>query len=182
MSNNLEWDTNTRMVSGYDASAWSALDGWRVPTEKELQSLFGKGYAGAYWSSTKLIGGMGAIVNFDNESTYMCGFHMVEKLMLVRSVDIPADNPKLEEVLVDRGQRYGEFKELAVISQALKTTMIGSSGWQHLEPYQCEALEMIAHKIARILNGDANYADSWVDIAGYATLVESRLGGKGEGS
>jgi len=40
---------------------------------------------------------------------------------------------------------------------------------------QREALEMIAHKIARILNGDPNYADNWIDIAGYATLVANRL-------
>jgi len=42
---------------------------------------------------------------------------------------------------------------------------------------QREALEMIAHKIARIINGDPNYADSWVDIAGYAKLVSDRLEG-----
>ena len=46
-----------------------------------------------------------------------------------------------------------------------------------LDPDQREALEMIAHKIARIVNGDPNYADSWVDIAGYATLVADRLQG-----
>lgn len=34
---------------------------------------------------------------------------------------------------------------------------------------------MIAHKIARILNGDPDYDDSWVDIAGYATLVVKKL-------
>lgn len=36
---------------------------------------------------------------------------------------------------------------------------------------------MIFHKIARILNGDPNYADSWVDIAGYAKLVADELEG-----
>ena len=36
---------------------------------------------------------------------------------------------------------------------------------------------MIAHKIGRILNGDPNYADSWVDIAGYAQLVANELEG-----
>lgn len=46
-----------------------------------------------------------------------------------------------------------------------------------LDPDQREALEMIAHKIARILNGDPNYADSWHDVAGYATLVADRLQG-----
>ncbi len=43
---------------------------------------------------------------------------------------------------------------------------------------QTEALEMICHKIARIINGDSDYADSWVDIAGYATLVANRLNEK----
>jgi len=38
-----------------------------------------------------------------------------------------------------------------------------------------EALEMILHKIARILNGNPNYADSWQDIAGYAQLIVKRL-------
>lgn len=42
---------------------------------------------------------------------------------------------------------------------------------------QKEALEMIASKIARILNGNTNNEDSWRDIAGYATLVADRLKG-----
>jgi hypothetical protein len=37
---------------------------------------------------------------------------------------------------------------------------------------------MVAHKIARIINGDPNYSDSWVDVAGYAKLVADRLDGK----
>ena len=46
-----------------------------------------------------------------------------------------------------------------------------------LKADQQEALEMILHKIARIVNGDPDYADSWVDIAGYAKLVADRLEG-----
>ena len=38
---------------------------------------------------------------------------------------------------------------------------------------------MVAHKAARILNGDPNIADSWHDIAGYTQLVAQRLN-KGE--
>jgi hypothetical protein len=34
---------------------------------------------------------------------------------------------------------------------------------------------MIAHKISRIVNGDANYMDSWIDIVGYAQLVIDKL-------
>jgi hypothetical protein len=40
---------------------------------------------------------------------------------------------------------------------------------------QAEALDMICHKIGRIVNGDPDYADSWIDIAGYAKLVADRL-------
>ena len=47
-----------------------------------------------------------------------------------------------------------------------------------MQPDQKEALFMIAHKIGRIINGDPDYADSWIDIAGYAKLVGDRLNGE----
>jgi hypothetical protein len=54
--------------------------------------------------------------------------------------------------------------------------MHDTPNWESLRPDQKEALEMIQHKIARILNGDPDYVDSWTDIAGYSTLVADRLG------
>ena len=53
--------------------------------------------------------------------------------------------------------------------------MRGVLGWETLSFDAAEALDMIQHKIARILNGDPNYIDSWTDIIGYARLVEKRL-------
>jgi hypothetical protein len=47
--------------------------------------------------------------------------------------------------------------------------------WHMMNASQREACEMIAHKLGRIVNGDPNYADSWVDIAGYAQLVVNEL-------
>jgi hypothetical protein len=85
----------------------------------------------------------------------------------------------IEHTLTERGKRYGTFKGHAEISQGLKdliTIAIEERDTQ-LECDQAEALEMICHKIARILNGDPNYADSWHDIAGYAQLVADRLNG-----
>lgn len=79
--------------------------------------------------------------------------------------------------LTERGSRYGLFTEHAAITQKLKTVLYSNASWDGLEPDQKEALEMIAHKIGRIINGDPNYADSWVDIAGYAKLVADRLEG-----
>ena len=47
--------------------------------------------------------------------------------------------------------------------------------WPHLADDQRECLEMLAHKIGRILNGDPDYPDSWHDMVGYAKLVADRL-------
>ncbi len=81
----------------------------------------------------------------------------------------------VNEMQAGREGRYGSFQGHARISQDLKAAMHERSGWDGLQADQREALEMIQHKIARILNGDPNYADNWVDIAGYATLVANRL-------
>jgi hypothetical protein len=87
--------------------------------------------------------------------------------------------PDLNRTLNERENRYGIFTEHARITQELKQVMFEFCGkrWLELDPDQREALEMIAHKLGRILNGDPNYADSWHDIAGYAQLVADRLEG-----
>lgn len=82
----------------------------------------------------------------------------------------------VEAMLAQRGERYGEFAGHAAIAQDLKARMHAAEGWERLAPDQREALEMVQHKIARILNGDPSYDDNWVDIAGYAKLVADRLG------
>ena len=84
----------------------------------------------------------------------------------------------IEVTLTERGSRYGEFPTHARITQHLKDVMRNSPKWAELADDQKEALEMVAHKIGRVLNGDPNYIDSWHDIAGYVTLVERRLQGK----
>jgi hypothetical protein len=82
----------------------------------------------------------------------------------------------VKKILDQRKKTHGDFNTHAVISQQIKSVM-AQHGVHELDPNQIEALEMIAHKIARILNGDPTYADSWVDIAGYAKRVADRLEG-----
>ena len=82
-----------------------------------------------------------------------------------------------DDILADRGSRYGLFKDHAEITQQLKNliyTHANKTG-KTFAPDQAEALDMICHKIGRIVNGDPNYYDSWADIAGYAKLVSDRL-------
>ena len=82
----------------------------------------------------------------------------------------------ITDTLQERGQRYGVFTRHAEISQQLKE-VINQYQTKVLAADQQEALDMICHKIGRILNGDPDYADSWHDIAGYAQLVADRLNG-----
>lgn len=83
-----------------------------------------------------------------------------------------------EQLITERGSRYGKFKGGAEIMQELKYVMREVDGWNNLTPSQREALDMIQHKIGRILNGDPTYDDSWKDIAGYATLIVNELNGE----
>lgn len=86
----------------------------------------------------------------------------------------------IEATLAERGSRYGVFRDHAKITQELKRALFRHmDNVSHVEPDadQLEALEMICHKMGRIVNGDPDYADSWVDIAGYAKLVADRLQG-----
>jgi hypothetical protein len=83
----------------------------------------------------------------------------------------------IDEILKERGTKYGEFQYHAEVTQAFKKiiTQELSKRNKTLLADQQEALDMIVHKIARIINGDPNYHDSWADIAGYAKLVSDRL-------
>lgn len=81
----------------------------------------------------------------------------------------------VNKTLVERGDRYGRFEDVAATSSSIKHIIRSSDGWERLRPYQKEALDMIANKVARIVNGDPDYIDSWHDIAGYASLAEQEL-------
>lgn len=77
----------------------------------------------------------------------------------------------IEDILQERGARYGPFSTHAKITQELKAVMHSTPSWSSLPVDVKESLEMIQHKIARILNGQHAYRDSWDDIQGYARLV-----------
>lgn len=81
----------------------------------------------------------------------------------------------IDETLKERGSRYGDFETHALVAQNVKSSLLSGLGHYKLQPYMLESLEMIAHKMARIVNGDPFYQDSWVDIAGYAQLVVDQL-------
>ena len=90
-----------------------------------------------------------------------------------------ADETDVDQVLDSRAKDYGKFIEGAEIMQMLKRLVhnyIEDRGTP-LAFDQREAIDMIIHKLGRIINGNPDKVDQWVDIAGYATLVADRLQG-----
>ena len=85
------------------------------------------------------------------------------------------EDKKLATVLSARRDKYGPFINNATISQNLKEILHNSTNWEAMPPDMKEALHMIVHKISRIVEGDFNYDDSWIDISGYSTLIVERL-------
>lgn len=95
------------------------------------------------------------------------------------STPIPADatdaTDATDALLDERGKTHGDFAEHAAVTRAIKDAVCSLGNADKLSDVQAEALDMIAHKIGRIMAGDPNHKDHWDDIAGYARLVSQRL-------
>jgi hypothetical protein len=91
----------------------------------------------------------------------------------------PDEETNVDQVLDSRAKDYGKFIEGAEIMQMLKRLVHGyiESRGTPLAFDQREAIDMIIHKLGRIINGNPDKVDHWVDIAGYAKLVAERLEG-----
>jgi hypothetical protein len=90
-------------------------------------------------------------------------------------LDCTSTPTSIDQTLSERGSRYGAFEDNSVLSQDLKSIIAHTPGSDRLRKSQQEALDLIFTKISRIINGDSDYADNWVDIAGYAKLVADEL-------
>lgn len=87
----------------------------------------------------------------------------------------------IQDTLNSREATHGNYADHARITQKLKDAVEDELGYRFarkqpaLKPTQLETLDMILHKIGRIIAGDPNNADHWHDIAGYATLCENEI-------
>ena len=89
------------------------------------------------------------------------------------------ESVSVDKTLDARAEMYGKFKDGATLMQSIKRVLADHAA-KHGKTFaddQWEALEMIVHKMGRIVNGDPDVTDHWLDIAGYATLIADRLEG-----
>ena len=87
---------------------------------------------------------------------------------------------EVDATLDARAVDYGKFIEGAEVIQMLKRVVQNALNNRDktLAHDQAEAMDMIIHKIGRIVNGNPDVVDHWLDIAGYAKLVADRLEGR----
>ena len=79
---------------------------------------------------------------------------------------------EIDNTLNERGERYGNYSDVASTTQQLMAIVECGANYEHLNAEQKTSLFMICNKIARAVNGDHQYFDNYRDIAGYATLAE----------
>jgi hypothetical protein len=78
----------------------------------------------------------------------------------------------------NRDHQHGGMEAVGQLAQNLKGAIRTGDNWHRLTPGEQEALDMICHKIARILSGaDPHDPEHWTDLAGYAhAAMRSREG------
>jgi hypothetical protein len=115
----------------------------------------------------------------------------IEQIMSGMSEGLkPENRATVADVLDTRAKTHGDFTDNARVMQALKRAARLGENWHDGDPrinehvdgllsdVQKEALEMILHKIGRIVTGDPNVPDHWLDIEGYARLARERIAGE----
>lgn len=92
-----------------------------------------------------------------------------------------SEGDKTAAILRERGNVHGNWEDNARISRAFHEITQHEANARRerlqvsLSDSQREAIDMILHKVSRIIAGDPTHADHWDDIGGYA-----RLGRDGE--
>lgn len=78
------------------------------------------------------------------------------------------------DLLNERAKTHGDYRIHARITQRLKHTIRAELNYNKLNESQMEAIDMIFHKIGRVIAGNSEFKDHWDDIAGYAKLVANQ--------
>lgn len=87
-----------------------------------------------------------------------------------------------DQLVTARKSTHGAFEDHARVTQCFKDVFNvelaqrAARKQPPLSDTQKESIEMILHKLGRIIAGDASFADHWNDIAGYARIANGSVG------
>ena len=80
-------------------------------------------------------------------------------------------NLALDALIAERQTTHGSFASTAWVAQTLRDVFRHELGWENMTPVAREFFDASAIKFARILSGDPDFEDHYLDIQGYAELV-----------
>lgn len=114
----------------------------------------------------KIAGARGPLVKYDSTDLLLSMVQFSEHILqpLVQQVQNSCAVPLLDQ----RGATHGDYRTMSTRIQQIKTIMRMGSQWIDMSEPQKEALELIATKIGRIIEGDPEFKDHWDDLGGYA--------------
>jgi hypothetical protein len=75
------------------------------------------------------------------------------------------------QMLAEGRKRYGIYQDTARIAQNIKRAFRASPNWEVLPDYIKESMDMLANKMARMLNGDWEHDDNLFDGANYLLIA-----------
>jgi hypothetical protein len=106
--------------------------------------------------------------SFEDESPGSGGGSVVVSELIEPSYD-------LEETLKQRGETHGDFVIQFETAQCLKNICRAGAEYGDMPRPMKEVIDMVCHKLSRIVDGDPMFADHWHDIAGYCQLIDKGL-------
>lgn len=152
---------------------------------KDIREQLGVSLSYVHFLKKQLAEGAEGMAEEIKTATLKMSSDFLESLSQGKGKPNPEPKPEPEvsgvgKVLDARAEQYGSFMQSADTVVRIKSIMHNAVARNevHLYPDQLQALDMIATKISRIVHGNPNHLDSWIDIAGYATLVADRIQGK----
>ncbi len=74
-------------------------------------------------------------------------------------------------IVAEREKTHGDYAVTALVAKQIKDAIRGAPNWNALSARQQESLDLIASKIARIMSGDPNEPDHYIDCIGYLELA-----------
>ena len=157
-----EWDVSnvTHMSFMFDRSQFNGnISEWDVGSVTEMFGMFGDC----------------PIEDHNKPKSMQNKNHNDDFDVFIGGKSVKSKEVRINDVLSERKQTHGDFSENARIAQNLRNVIAEAKNYESLSDVQKEAIHNIVSKLSRILCGDADHEDNWIDIAGYSTLVVNEL-------
>lgn len=82
---------------------------------------------------------------------------------------------EINDLTSERAKTHGDFDLSSLFVRRVYKEITNSPNFHNLTPPQERGLRMIVEKLSRVLYGDSQFFDHWIDIEGYAKLINDSI-------